>query len=210
MAVVESTPKKADMEKWRHSKAAKTMLKMPLNAWRMGWKKSLPATFACITTSGRKSGLPRHTMVDHYEIEGNYYIISGWQNKSDWVKNLLADPRITLQPARGEAVAGMARPISDDAKLSRLFTGMQENPMMEAWLESLGIQPEVTDFLAKKDQLYIFEVTPTGEMQLPPLTEDLRWVNSLILGIAGSVVMVVVLSLLLRKKMEKRLPVETV
>ena len=210
MAVVESTQKKAELEKWRHSKAAKTMLKMPLNAWRMGWKKALPATFACITTSGRKSGKPRHTMVEHFEIDGSYYIVSGWQNKSDWVKNLLADPRITLQPARGEAVAGMARPISDDAKLSRLFTVMQDGPMMEAWLESLGIQPEVADFLAKKDQLYIFEVTPTGEMQLPTLVEDLRWVNGLVLGMAGTIVMVVVFSLLLRKQMAKKSTAMTV
>ena len=50
-------------DKWR-----KAVFKMPLYAWGLGLRYFLPPSFACITTRGRTTGLPRHTIVEHGKI----------------------------------------------------------------------------------------------------------------------------------------------
>lgn len=168
----------------------KAIFKTPLYLWRLGLRYLLPPSFACITTRGRKTGLPRHTMVEHAEIDGKYYIVSGWQDRPHWLRNLLADPQITIQPVRGQPIAGTAQRVQDDLTLSQVFENMQRSPMWKPWLASLDIQPEISDFLAHKDRVYIFQITPTGEMVLPPLVQNLRWVTGLALGVSALLIVI--------------------
>jgi deazaflavin-dependent oxidoreductase (nitroreductase family) len=177
--LTETMIKEVPRKKWR-----KAMFKTPLHVWRLGLKNALPPNFASITTIGRKSGLPRYTMVEYSELDGNFFIVSGWQDKPHWVKNLLVNPQITIQPVHGEPVSGIARRVQDAALLSRIFEAMQTSPMWKPWLDALGIQPEIGDFLAHKEQVYIFQITPDSAINvLPSLEEDLRWVPWLVIGL---------------------------
>lgn len=160
----------------------KVFFKAPLLAWRTGMRRLLPPMFACITTKGRKSGLPRHTMLEHYQFGGKYYITSGWQDKAQWVKNLLTDPAVTIQPVWGKPVYGTAQRVQRDEDMRRAFEGMQASPMWEPWLQAQGIAPNVDDFVANKEQVYIFQITPSGDTHLPPLEEDLRWLTWAVFG----------------------------
>lgn len=162
----------------------KMFFKAPLQAWRMGFKFLLPPNFACITTQGRKSGMPRHTMVEFSEIDGKYYFASGWQEKPHWVQNLMAYPQVTVHPVRGEPIWGTAERVQDDDTLKALFEAMQVSPVWKPWLASLDIEPTVEDFVAHKDRVYVYQVTPDeGNMVMPTLPQDRRWVVWAVLGV---------------------------
>jgi deazaflavin-dependent oxidoreductase (nitroreductase family) len=48
-----------------------------------------------ITTTGRKSGLPRRIETVFHNIDGRI-VLSGMPGRRDWYANLLADPRFTF------------------------------------------------------------------------------------------------------------------
>lgn len=64
-------------------------------------------TFAYLTTIGRKSGNP-HRIEIWFAVEGGrVYLMSGGRDASDWVKNVLENPVITLEVGE-EKRAGVA------------------------------------------------------------------------------------------------------
>jgi hypothetical protein len=48
------------------------------------------------------------------------------------------------------------------------------------YLESLGIEDSVEDYVAKKERLVIFRVEPTSEKTPAPMRTDLVWVWAVI------------------------------
>jgi deazaflavin-dependent oxidoreductase (nitroreductase family) len=45
-----------------------------------------------LTTTGRKSSLPRTTPFNFIMVDGVYVVAAGWGTHSDWYQNLLANP----------------------------------------------------------------------------------------------------------------------
>lgn len=67
-----------------------------------------------LETTGRKSGLPRETEI-WYFAEGNaIFILSGYHNNKDWVKNFIADPGVRFRIG-GQWFSGTARFLDEDA-----------------------------------------------------------------------------------------------
>jgi deazaflavin-dependent oxidoreductase (nitroreductase family) len=65
-----------------------------------------------LTTTGRKTGLPRQIEIWFVEHDGCWYLVSGGHENSDWVKNLAATPtaevRIGERDAPAIAITGRA------------------------------------------------------------------------------------------------------
>ena len=64
---------------------------------RMGW--ILGGRFLMPTTTGRKAGLPRRTVLEvelHDQETHTYYIASGWGEKSDWFRNIQKTPTVAV------------------------------------------------------------------------------------------------------------------
>jgi deazaflavin-dependent oxidoreductase (nitroreductase family) len=79
------------------------LLRSPLWLYRLhlGWL--LGPRFLLLTHWGRRSGLPRQTVVEviqHDTATGTYFIASGWGEKSDWLRNLQKTPEVTVQVSR--------------------------------------------------------------------------------------------------------------
>lgn len=53
-------------------------------------------TFLYLTTTGRKSGLPRSIEIWFVECAGRYYMVSGARERSNWVRNIAADGRVSF------------------------------------------------------------------------------------------------------------------
>lgn len=71
--------------------------------------------FCYLTTTGRITKRP-HEIEIWFSIEGDtLYMLSGARDRSDWVKNLLRDPRVTVRIA-GETFDGLARVAEDAAE----------------------------------------------------------------------------------------------
>jgi deazaflavin-dependent oxidoreductase (nitroreductase family) len=152
------------------------LFKAPLYAWRLGLGALMPPTFVLLTTRGRKSGLPRRTMVESTLVDGNYYVISAWGERADWLKNIEADPNVTLQVPRVGAFGGKAARCTDEAHFRRVFQHFQRSPAMKPYLEQLGIPFTLEAFLENKDRIFLVIITPLADLPLPPQNADWAWV----------------------------------
>lgn len=88
--------------------AMRQLYKLPILLYRLGFGPLVGKLFMILTTRGRKSGLPRHTPVEYRTYHGRKYVMVGWP-KSDWYRNILADPLVTIQTAAGTESVKAAR-----------------------------------------------------------------------------------------------------
>jgi deazaflavin-dependent oxidoreductase (nitroreductase family) len=85
------------------SKALRFGLRLPILLYRirLGWL--LGDRFLMLTHTGRKSGLPRQTVIEvvnHDKETNTYYVVSGWGEKSDWYQNIRKTPQVNVQSGR--------------------------------------------------------------------------------------------------------------
>lgn len=72
--------------------------------------QALASTEYCyLTTRGRRTGTPHRIEIWFVAHDGGAYLLSD-SGTSDWCKNLVADPHVTLEIA-GERRETMARPV---------------------------------------------------------------------------------------------------
>lgn len=163
------------------------LFRAPLILWRLGLGPLLGQIILLLTHTGRKSSLPRRTLVEYYRLDGRPYVICAWGRQSQWGQNLLADPRCTIQTARGTENA-MAVRVQDDEELCRVYElFMRRNPpLTHTYLKSQDIRPDPDDLIAKKERVYCFRFDPSPEAGPPPQPADLVWVWPLV-GAAGLV-----------------------
>jgi deazaflavin-dependent oxidoreductase (nitroreductase family) len=77
---------------------------------------SREATHLYLTTTGRRSGLPRRIEIWFTRHEGRYYLVAEHGLKAHWVQNLLAEPAVRARVGRG-SFRGSARVV--DAQSER-------------------------------------------------------------------------------------------
>ncbi|MBI3913805.1 MAG: nitroreductase family deazaflavin-dependent oxidoreductase [Chloroflexi bacterium] len=58
-----------------------------------------------LTTTGRKTGLPREIEIWFVEAEGKYYILAEHRHKAQWVKNIQTNPRVRVRVGAREFAA---------------------------------------------------------------------------------------------------------
>ena len=75
----------------------------------------MPANVAALTTTGHKSGKPRTTFVRAYRDRDKAYLISIGGEHALWLKNIRANPKVTLR-FRQDTLSGTARDPHDDAE----------------------------------------------------------------------------------------------
>jgi len=68
--------------------------------------------YCYLTTTGRVSGNPHEIEIWFGAGEDGIYLLSGGGHNSDWVKNLLQDPAITVRIAK-TVFSGTARLVTD-------------------------------------------------------------------------------------------------
>ena len=95
-----------------------------------------------LTTIGRKSGLRRVTPLQFEEVDGRYYIASARGREADWLKNILANPQVTVQIGENQFNA-LAEPVTDPCRIADfLEVRLCRHPrMVGAILRSAGISP---------------------------------------------------------------------
>ncbi len=72
--------------------------------------------FLYLTTTGRRTGLPREIEIWYVELDGRYYLISELRERADWVRNSVAEPRVRFRIGRhGVDREGRARVVRDAA-----------------------------------------------------------------------------------------------
>ncbi len=164
--------------------AMKAVTKLPVGLFRLGLGPLVGRFCLLLTTTGRVSGLPRTTAVRFYEHEGRLYVISGWGARAQWVRNLEADPSVTIQTWRG-AASVIARRVTGDEALGRVFDWMSATPIMARWVDALEIPFTREAFLAAGDRITLITFDPTDKPTPPPVPADLTWVWSVLGSLVG-------------------------
>jgi deazaflavin-dependent oxidoreductase (nitroreductase family) len=71
--------------------------------------------FLYLTTTGRISGLPREIEIWFTERGGLFYLIAEQRERANWVRNIQAQPRVSVRVADRQFDA-TARVVSDDGE----------------------------------------------------------------------------------------------
>src|SRR5690349_1394539 len=105
----------------RPDRVRRWLLKAPIHLYR-GWlgEMFLWRHILKLRTTGRRSGLPRETLVSYLPLDGNYIVFSGWGTRGHWYRNLCADPRVTILVG-GRRLPAIAHPIDDPARRRELM-----------------------------------------------------------------------------------------
>jgi deazaflavin-dependent oxidoreductase (nitroreductase family) len=85
--------------------------------------------YCYLTTTGRVSGEPREIEI-WFGLDGStLYMLSGGRDRSDWVRNLMREPRVSVRIA-DRTLDGRARVVSDageDARARELLVAKYES-----------------------------------------------------------------------------------
>ena len=150
--------------------------KAPLIFWRMGLGPLLGQSMLVLTSWGRKSRLPRHTALSYTIYNGKVYLAPGWPERSDWYKNLQADPHATVQLGEGYYHA-TARPVADESEFAEVARELLEggDAYLQPWLDSLEIEFELQDLVAKRERVVLLALDWSKEGGPEPMPVDLTW-----------------------------------
>jgi len=89
-----------------------------------------------LTTRGRRSGIPREIEIWFTERDGGLYVIAEYDS-SNWVQNLLADPKVQVRLA-GKRLNAFARVISRETDLSRVIQQLSRDKY--GWGDGLVVE----------------------------------------------------------------------
>ena len=73
-----------------------------------------------LTSTGRRTGLPRTTPLQYEEHDGKYFVGSARGTRSDWYKNVLRDPRVSVRVGT-RTFEGRAECTTDTARITDLL-----------------------------------------------------------------------------------------
>jgi deazaflavin-dependent oxidoreductase (nitroreductase family) len=158
--------------------------KLPLLLWRLGFGPFLshPARggrkMLVVTTLGRKSKRPRHTMLSYTVFDKKHYVISGWGLRSDWVRNLQADPLVTIQVGY-KIYSAYARKVEDLEESKGVAQNLFDSggdSHFGSWLDALEIEQNLNDLINKRQRVYFVGFDPADIIGPDPLTADLIWI----------------------------------
>jgi len=125
-----------------------------------------------LTTTGRRTGAPRTTGVSFMPLDGHFIVFSGWGVRSDWYRNLLADPNVTIRVGN-KTLRATAAPVQDPARRSALMRQMKARSgqcgpprPMRGLLRRLGIFDYEGDLdlaLSQGGDLPVIELIPKSD-----------------------------------------------
>lgn len=92
----------------RSSRLQRAFLRLPIWLYRahLGWL--LGGRFLLLTHTGRASGKVRRTVLEvirHNAETGEYIVCSGWGEGSDWYRNIIKTPDVTIAVGRARFAA---------------------------------------------------------------------------------------------------------
>jgi deazaflavin-dependent oxidoreductase (nitroreductase family) len=147
---------------------ARTLYRLPIKLFRLhlGWL--LMGHFLLLTHVGRKSGLPRQTILEvllHDKAGDVYYVMAGWGEKSDWVKNIEKTPQVTISVGRRRFRALASRLSPEEAELKVIAYGRQHPHLIRSLPRLLGYRVDGTEedlrALARLGIVVAFEPIPS-------------------------------------------------
>ena len=87
-----------------------------------------------LTTTGRKSGLPRVTPLQYEEIDGDIVVGSARGSQADWFRNIQANPNVIVR-IKSRQFEGVAEPVTDPKRVADFLAyRLNKNPRMVGFI----------------------------------------------------------------------------
>ena len=116
-----------------------------------------------LTTTGRKSGLPRVTPLQYEAVDNTIYVAAARGQKADWVRNIVANPTVEVR-SKSPRWHGLAGPITDPARIADfLELRLRRHPRMIRVMfrsEGLPAQPDRAQLERYAAKLTLVAITP--------------------------------------------------
>ena len=116
-----------------------------------------------LTTTGRKSGLPRVTALQYEEVDGDIYLGSSRGASADWVKNAAAHPRVSVR-VKNRRFEGIAEVVTDLERCADFMElRLQRHPRMIGMImrsDGLPEKPSRSDLLEYAQKIAMVIVRP--------------------------------------------------
>ncbi len=122
------------------------LFNVPVHLYRFGFGQKVGPPILILTTTGRKSGLPRQTPLQYELIDGVYYAGSMRGDRADWYRNLIANPQVVVQ-VNERTFPALAEGIEDTEEvLAFLKFRLQRSPrMIAAIMRADGLKDAADD-----------------------------------------------------------------
>jgi deazaflavin-dependent oxidoreductase (nitroreductase family) len=112
---------------WRKIKPAQNLHRL---LYAIGLGPIVGRIILLLTTTGRKSGLPRTTPLQYELIDGKYCLGAARGKQADWVRNIEANPKVQVRVKRLN-FSGTARVSNDSQEIADfLETRLKHHPLM--------------------------------------------------------------------------------
>ncbi len=152
---------------------AKQLLRAPIALYRLGWGPALGwLPLLIMTTKGRKTGLPRHVVIEYRRHGSKYYALSGFGGETDWYRNIQASPRVTIQHG-GRIIDARAERVQDPAEALRALYMFSRNSWIYETLFARMTSAQAADLNTLADvvdEFTVLRLEPSGdEPELPPV-----------------------------------------
>jgi deazaflavin-dependent oxidoreductase (nitroreductase family) len=143
----------------------KWIFKIPVLQYKLGLGWLTGHSILLLTTTGRKTGKPRHTPLEYiYDSERDRYrVAAGWGGNTDWHRNLLANPHVMVQVGRRKFDA-LAEPASDEEVARYMMEVSQRHPRMDRVWNRWSDRPVDGSF-----ESYVYAARFFPSMWLKPL-----------------------------------------
>lgn len=102
-------------------------------------EKKTDLQFLYLTTTGRKTGLPREIEIWFVEFESRYYILAEHFHRAQWVKNILAHARVRVRVGRRKMEAE-ARVLDRKRDATKWRTAQRLAREKYGWGEGLPVE----------------------------------------------------------------------
>lgn len=174
------------------SALAKSIFRLPLYLYQLGWGPALKwLPLLVLTTEGRVSGQPRYVVVEYRRHGSKYYIVSGWGKNTDWYKNVLQNPRVSIQLG-GDLLDAKARPVDNPPEALSALYMFSRNSWIYETLFARMTSAQAADLSTLADVVEEFTVVrlePSGDAPelpaAPPFSEPTRRLASVIAILLG-------------------------
>ena len=127
-------------------------LRAPIWCYCLGMGSLLDKRFLLLTHTGRKSGLPRQTVLEvaGYDPETDiYFVASGFGKQSDWYRNILKTPAVNIQVG-SRCMDVMAHPLTPEKSGEAMVNYAKRYPKAaRSGTSSMGLN-RITTQLGKK------------------------------------------------------------
>ncbi len=109
----------------RASPLLRALLKVPTLVYRGPIAELMRSRCVMLlTTQGRRSGLPRTGGVSFMPVGDHFVVFSGWGVRSNWFRNIRANPEVTVTVGR-RRMRATARLVEDPERRRELMRQMQ-------------------------------------------------------------------------------------